>query len=255
VHAQLTSDAAAKTDRMRAMGAQQMRRRQFTSGLPALFLARVAALGPLAGPAAALALGETQAAAGVRAALERGADSAVGLLGRPNGFLGNPKVRISLPGALDSAASVLRSLGQQRVVDDLVTSMNRAAEAAVPEARPLLLNAVHSMSVEDAVKIVRGSDTSVTDFFAAKTRAPLAEKFLPIVTRETQKVSLAAKYDAVASKGAMFGLVRPEDASVEQYVTRKALDGLFLMIGQEERRIRSDPVGTGSALLREVFGQ
>src|ERR1700748_3023219 len=132
--------------------------------------------------------------------------------------------------------------------------MNRAAEAAVPEAKPLLVNAVKSMSVEDAVKIVRGGDTSVTDFFAAKTRAPLGETFMPIVTEETQKVSLAAKYDAVASKGSAFGLVKPEDANVEQYVTRKALDGLYLMIGQEEKKIRSDPVGTGSALLRAVFG-
>jgi hypothetical protein len=231
-----------------------MQRRQFTSGLSALYLGRGALFGALGVPGAARALGETEAAAGVRAAIERGADSAVSVLGRPNGFLGNPQVRIPLPGALDSAASVLRSLGQQRMVDDLVTSMNRAAEAAVPEAKPLLINAVRSMSVEDAVKIVRGGDTSVTDFFAAKTRMPLAEKFLPIVTRETQKVSLTAKYDAVASKGAMFGLVKPEDASVEQYVTRKALDGLFLMIGQEERKIRSDPVGTGSEILREVFG-
>ena len=232
-----------------------MQRREFTSGLFVLLLCRIAGAGALAWPAAASALGETQAAAGVRAALERGAESAVSLLGRPNGFLANPKVHIPLPGALDSAASVLRSLGQQWLVDDLVTSMNRAAEAAVPEARPLLLNAVRSMSVEDAVRIVRGGDTSVTDFFAAKTRAPLGERFLPVVTRETQKVALAAKYDAVASKGAMFGLIRPEDANVEQYVTRKALDGLFLMIGQEERRIRSDPVATGSAILREVFGQ
>jgi len=231
-----------------------MQRRQFTSGLCASFLGRSAGLAALALPGAASALGETQAAAGVRAALERGAESAVSLLGRPNGFLSNPKVRIPLPGALDSAANVLRSIGQQRVVDDLVTSMNRAAEAAVPEAKTLLINAVRSMSVEDAVKIVRGSDTSVTEFFEAKTRMPLAEKFLPIVTRETQKVSLTAKYDAVASKGAMFGLVKPEDASVEQYVTRKALDGLFLMIGQEEKKIRADPVGTGSAILQQVFG-
>ena len=201
-----------------------------------------------------MALGESQAAAGVRAALERGAASAVSLLGRPDGFLGNPQVRIPLPDALNSAASTLRAFGQQQRVDDLVTSMNRAAEAAVPEAKPLLLNAVRSMSVEDAVRIVHGGDTSVTDFFAAKTRVPLGEKFLPIVARETQKVALVSKYNAIASTGSMFGLIKPEDANVEQYVTRKALDGLFLMIGQEERKIRSDPVGTGSAILRQVFG-
>ena len=149
----------------------------------------------------------------MRAALERGADSAVSLLGRPGGFLDDPQVRIPLPGALKNAASMLRAIGQQQRVDDLVNAMNRAAEQAVPAAKPLLMNAVKTMSVEDAVKIVRGSDTSVTDFFAAKTRAPLGEKFLPIVTTETRKVSLAAKYDAVASKGSMFGLIKPEDAA------------------------------------------
>ena len=208
----------------------------------------------LAKSADAFALGETEAASGVRAALERGAGSAVSLLGKPGGFLDNPQVKIPLPGALKSAASMLRAIGQQQRVDDLINSMNRAAEQAVPSAKPLLLNAVHAMSVEDAVKIVRGGDTSVTDFFAGKTRAPLGEKFLPIVTAETQKVSLAAKYNAVASKGSTFGLVKPEDANVEQYVTRKALDGLYFMIGQEEKKIRADPVGTGSAILKAVFG-
>jgi len=231
-----------------------MQRRQFTPALATLLLARGACLALLAETLPAFALGETEAASGVRAALERGADSAVSLLGRPGGFLDNPQVRIPLPGALKSAASLLRMIGQQQRVDELVDAMNRAAESAVPEAKPLLLNAVHAMSVEDAVRIVRGGDTSVTDFFAAKTREPLGEKFLPVVTAETQKVSLAAKYNAVASKGSTLGLVKPEDANVEQYVTRKALDGLYFMIGQEEKKIRADPVGTGSAILKAVFG-
>ena len=231
-----------------------MQRRQFTPALATLLLARTACVALLGESVNAFALDQTEAASGVRAALERGADSAVSLLGKPGGFLDNPQVRIPLPGALKSAASMLRAIGQQQRVDDLVNSMNRAAEQAVPAAKPLLLNAVHAMSVEDAVKIVRGGDTSVTDFFAAKTRTPLGEKFLPIVTAETQKVSLAAKYNAVASKGSTFGLVKPEDANVEQYVTRKALDGLFLMIGQEEKKIRADPVATGSAILKSVFG-
>ena len=231
-----------------------MQRRQFTTSLATLTLARASCLALLAEATNAFALSESDAATGVRAALSRGADSAVALLGKPGGFLDNPQVRIPLPGALNSAASMLRAIGQGHRVDDLVNSMNRAAEQAVPEAKPLLVNAVKAMSVEDAVKIVRGGDTSVTDFFAGKTRAPLGEKFLPIVTTETQKVSLAAKYDAVASKGSSFGLVRPEDANVEQYVTRKALDGLYFMIGQEEKKIRADPVATGSAILKSVFG-
>ena len=231
-----------------------MQRRQFTPALATVFLARASCLALLAEATRAFALDETEAASGVRAALERGADSAVSLLGKPGGFLDNPQVRIPLPGALERAASMLRAIGQGHRVDDLVNSMNRAAEQAVPEGKPLLVNAVKAMSVEDAVRIVRGGDTSVTDFFAAKTRAPLGEKFLPIVTAETEKVSLAAKYNAVASKGSAFGLVKPEDANVEQYVTRKALDGLYFMIGQEEKKIRADPVGTGSALLKAVFG-
>jgi hypothetical protein len=234
-----------------------MLRRQFTTCLmavPVLYVARTAAFTALAGAANAWALGESEAAAGVREALSRGADAAVSLLGRPDGFLGNPQVRIPLPGALESAASMLRAIGQEQRVDELVTAMNRAAESAVPEARPLLVNAVRSMSVEDAVRIVRGGDTSVTDFFAGKTREPLAQKFLPLVAAQTQKVALAAKYNAVAGRGASFGLIRQEDANVEQYVTRKALDGLYLMIGQEEKKIRQDPVGTGSAILKAVFG-
>jgi len=231
-----------------------MQRRQFTPALATLFLARATCLALLAEATDAFALDESQAATGVRAALERGANSAVALLGKPGGFLDNPQVRIPLPGALERAASMLRAIGQGHKVDDLVNSMNRAAEQAVPEAKPLLVNAVKAMSVDDAVKIVRGGDTSVTDFFAGKTRAPLGEKFLPIVTTETQKVSLASKYNAVASKGSTFGLIKPEDANVEQYVTRKALDGLYFMIGQEERKIRADPVATGSAILKAVFG-
>jgi TRAP-type mannitol/chloroaromatic compound transport system substrate-binding protein len=130
----------------------------------------------------------------VRAALERGAIAAVGLLGRNDGFLGNPKVRIPLPGVLADAAKLLKATGQQKKVDELITAMNRAAEAAVPQARTLLVNTAKAISVQDAIKIVKGGQTSVTDFFAAKTRAPLGEQFLPIVTKATEKVALADKF-------------------------------------------------------------
>jgi len=202
----------------------------------------------------AFALSETQAATGIRAALERGAEVAVGLLGRTDGFLGNPSVRIPLPGALNEAAKLLRAIGQQHRVDELVTAMNRAAEAAVPEAKALLVNAVKSMSVEDARHILTGGDDSATQFFAAKTREPLGARFLPIVTHATERVSLADKYNVVAGRAASFGLVRKEDANVQQYVTGKALDGLYFMIAEEERKIRQDPIGTGSAILKQVFG-
>jgi hypothetical protein len=202
----------------------------------------------------ALSLSDADASAGLKAALDRGAASAVALLGQKDGFLGNPKVKIPLPGGLDSAAKLLRTIGQGDKVDELVTAMNRAAEAAVPEAKPLLIDAVKSMTVSDAQKILKGGDTSVTQFFAEKTRKPLGEKFLPIVTRETQKVDLADKYNAVAGQAAGYGLVKKEDANVQKYVTGKALDGLYFMIGEEERKIRKDPVGTGSDILKKVFG-
>jgi hypothetical protein len=226
-----------------------MRRREFTAGwlsLPCLWGIHASAL--------ALDLSETDAASGVRAALERGAVAAVGLLGRTDGFLGNPKVRIPLPGYLNDAAKLLKAMGQQRRMDELVKAMNRAAEAAMPEARMLLVNAVKSMSVEDGRKILTGGDNSVTQFFAEKTREPLGVTFLPIVTKATQKVSLADKYNALASRAAGFGLVKKEDANIQQYVTGKALDGLYLMIGEEERKIRQNPVATGSAILKKVFG-
>ena len=199
-------------------------------------------------------LTETEASQGLRTALEKGALAAVNLLGKPDGFLGNPKVRIPLPGFLEDAAKILKSLGQGKRVDELVTSMNRAAEAAVPMARDLLVNAVKSMNVNDARRILGGGDTSVTAFFAEKTREPLAVKFLPVVTKATEKVGLAEKYNRVAGKAAGFGLLKKEDANIQQYVTGKSLDGLYLMIGEEEKKIRQDPVSTGSAVLKKVFG-
>ncbi len=231
-----------------------MDRRQFNS-------AATSALGLLSlaawQQARALTLNDltnTEASQGLKAALEKGALAAVNLLGKTDGFLGNPKVRIPLPGFLEDAAKLLKTLGQGKRVDELVTSMNRAAESAVPMAKDLLVNAVKAMNVEDARKILTGGETSVTGFFAEKTRSPLAEKFLPVVTKATEKVGLAEKYNKVAGKAAGMGLVKKEDANIQQYVTGKSLDGLYLMIGEEEKKIRQDPVGTGSAVLKKVFG-
>ncbi len=203
----------------------------------------------------AAGLSETDAVAGIRAALERGATAAVALLGKTDGFLGNALVRIPLPGYLNDAAKLLKATGQGKRLEELVTAMNRAAEAAVPVARPLLVQAVKSASVEDALQVVRGGPTSVTDFFAGKTRVPLGASFLPIVTEATKKVSLAERYNAVAGKAASLGLVKGEDTTIERYVTARALNGLYLMIGEEEKKIRADPVKTGSALLKKVFAR
>ena len=199
-------------------------------------------------------LSNTDATKGLKEALEKGALSAIGILGVENGFLGNDRVRINLPGALNDAANLLRRFGQGGRVDELVTAMNRGAEAAVPQAKSLLSNAVQTMSVNDAKGILSGGETAVTDFFASKTRPALAVTFLPVVTRATEKVGLADKYNEVAGKASDMGLLKKEDANIQQYVTNKTLDGLFLMISEEEKKIRQNPVGYGSAILTKVFG-
>jgi Protein of unknown function (DUF4197) len=226
-----------------------MRRRTF-----GLQLAAYSGLLVLGSSVDAADLTELDASTAVRLALERGAVAAVGLLGRTDGFLGNPRVRIPLPGYLNDAAKLLNAIGQKRRVDELTTAMNRAAEAAVPKARSLLVGAVKTMSVEDARRVITGGDNSVTSFFAEKTRTSIANEFLPIVTQATEKVALADKYNKVAAKAAGLGLMDKQDASIQQYVTGKALDGLYLMIGEEERKIRKNPVATGSAILKKVFG-
>ena len=234
-----------------------MQRREFNQ-------ASISAIGGLIGAtyqqAHALSLGglagisNQDASAGLKTALEKGALAAVALLGRTDGFFGNDKVRIPLPGYLNDVAGLFKNLGQGKRLDELTLSLNRAAEAAVPMGKTLLVDAVKNMSVSDAKNILAGGDTSVTAFFADKTRATLSITFLPIVTKATEKVGLLNKYNEFAGKAAGFGLVKKEDANIQQYVTGKSLDGLYLIIGEEEKTIRRDPVGTGSAILKKVFG-
>ena len=145
-------------------------------------------------------------------------------------------------------------MGMKRQADELELAMNRAAEMAVAEAKPLLVDAVKKMSVQDAKGILTGGDTAATEYFRRTTSEPLGKRFLPIVKKATEKVGLAEKYNAIAGKGAQFGLVDSSQASVEQYVTRKSLDGLFTMIGDEEKALRRDPVGAASGIVRKVFG-
>ncbi|MDT3672629.1 MAG: DUF4197 domain-containing protein [Aromatoleum sp.] len=196
----------------------------------------------------------TEAAGGLKEALTQGASRAVELLGRDGGFLGNPKVRIPLPSALEQAEPLIRMAGRGKDLDALVTSMNRAAEAAVPEAKTLLVGAVRQMGVEDAKRVLTGGDDSVTAYFRDKTQAALTDRFLPIVKKHTEQLALAGQYNRLASQVASFGVMKPEDAQIENYVTRKALDGLYLMIAEEERAIRADPLSAGGALAKKVFG-
>jgi hypothetical protein len=199
-------------------------------------------------------LSRSDATAGLRTALAQGAEKAVANLGRTDGFLGNAEVRIPLPGKLQKAQKTLSMLGLGQQTDQFITAMNRAAEAAVPEARPLLIDAVKHMSVADAKGILSGGSDAATQYFRRATSQRLTERFLPVVKNATAKVDLAQRYNALAGKLEQFGLVSADDATIEAYVTSKTLDGLFLMMAKEEAAIRENPVGQASKLLRRVFG-
>lgn len=207
---------------------------------------------PSAGWAAAFS--QADATAALRAALDRGAQVAVRQLGATDGFLSNDKVRIGLPEVLEKAAPILRTVGRGAQLDELVTSMNHAAENAVALAQPLLLQAIKSMSLQDAQRILQGGDNAVTEYFAGKTRVPLGQKFQPVVSKSLDKLSITKQYNDLAQKASKLGLVQGQLVTVQDHVTQRALDGLYFVIGEEERRIRRDPVGTGSTLLKKVFG-
>jgi hypothetical protein len=211
----------------------------------------------ISAPSFALDLGSlsnADAVSGLKDALTQGSAAAIGKLGVENGFLGNPAVKIPLPDAIKRIESGLRMFGMQRQADELVVAMNRAAEQAVPEAKALLVGAVKNMSVQDAKGILTGGDTAATDYFRRTTSDQLTQKFLPIVTEATSKVGLAEKYNGLASQGAQLGLVDAKQAKIENYVTQKALDGLFYMIAEQEKAIRKDPLGSATGMAQKVFG-
>src|SRR5579859_2233167 len=194
------------------------------------------------------------ATAALKAALEKGSVAAVASLGRVDGFLGNPQVRIPLPESAQRAEHLLWRVGMGKYADELIVTMNRAAEQAVPEAKSIFVDSVKKMSVQDAKGVLTGGDTAGTEYFRRTTREQLHKRFLPIVEKATARVQLAQKYDQYAERAASLGLLRKEDADLDEYVTQKALDGVYLMVAEEEKKIRKDPVGTGSAIIRKVFG-
>jgi uncharacterized protein DUF4197 len=199
-------------------------------------------------------LTDKEAVAGLKEALIRGSAKAVDKLGKRDGFLGNVKVKIPLPQSLQKVESVMRTVGMGDQADELITTMNRAAEAAVPEAKTLLVAAAKKMTVEDAKGILSGGDHAATDYFRKTTSDALTQRFLPIVKRATAKVKLADTYNNFAGKAADFGLLEKKDANLDRYVTQKALDGLFLMIAEEEKAIRQNPAGAAKDIVKKVFG-
>lgn len=210
----------------------------------------------LASPAFALSLSDltnADASQGIKAALTQGAQVAVFQLGTSGGFFNNPQLRIPLPGYVGEAAKMMRRFGQGRYVDEVEHGINRAAEIAVPMGKDVLLDAVQRMTVDDAKRILSGGDHSVTTFFMDKTRQPLTQRFLPVVTQATGQVGVVQQYNQLVSKASSFG-VSSDALDLNQYVTGKTLDGLYAVIAEQELAIRQNPLGSASAAVRKVFG-
>ncbi|MCE9550257.1 MAG: DUF4197 domain-containing protein [Betaproteobacteria bacterium] len=205
-------------------------------------------------PAANLAsFSNSDQVASLKQALIQGAETAVASLSKENGYLGNNKVRIPLPENLQKADGLLRKFGMGKYADDLTTSINRAAETAAPEAKDILVGAVNKMSVDDAKGILTGGSDAATQYFRKNTEAALAGKFKPIVATSMQKVKLAEAYDQFAEKGGKFGLVEKRDIKMDDYITRKAMDGLFLLIAEQEKAIRANPLEATGNLAKKIF--
>ena len=230
---------------------------KFTPMRRAVLALAAGSLAVRGGMAFALSWGDItnqDAVAGLKSALDSSTVKAVQKLSAADGFWNNPKVKIPLPGYLEDARGVMNAMGMKKQAEELHLAINRAAEAAVGEAKPVFVNAIKSMSVQDAKGIIAGGQDSGTQYFKSKTSETLKTKFLPVVKKATAKVGLAQKYNDLAGRGAQLGLIKGDQASVETFVTQKALDGLFLMMAEEEKAIRADPVGKGTDIVKKVFG-
>jgi hypothetical protein len=192
---------------------------------------------------------------GLKEALSKGTRSAVNNLGRHDGFFKNPRVKIPMPESLEKVEKTLRKFKQDKTADEFIMSMNRAAEQAVPEAASIFSNAIRNMSFSDAKGILQGPDDAATQYFRRSSMTRLTEKMLPIVKKSTNAVGITAKYKNMVDRlGPVSGLVDTKSLDIDQYVTDKALDGLFKILADEEKLIRNDPAARTTALLKKVFG-
>lgn len=199
-------------------------------------------------------LSQKDATGGLKDALTQGAQIAVKQLGTPGGFSNNPEVKIELPGQLGKVAKKMKQFGMGAQVDELEASMNKAAEAAVPQAQSLLVDAVKKMSVDDAKAILKGGKDSATQYLSKTSREQIRVKFLPIVKQATDQVGLAKQYNSFAGQAASLGVLDAKSANIEGYVTEQALNGLFEMIAKQEETIRQNPAAAATSLAKKVFG-
>jgi hypothetical protein len=209
------------------------------------------------------ALSQDQMVGGLKEALGKGVQQAIATLGKPDGFLNDVKVKIPMPESLQKVEKTLRALRQDKLADEFVTTMNRAAEQAVPEAAAVLGDSVKQMSIADAKSILTGTNNAATQYFRRTSETNLHTRFLPIVKAATQKAGVTGAYKRMTEKasgglgglgGLGGGLLGKQAPDLDDYVTRKALDGLFLKIAEQEKQIRENPVARTTDLLQKVFG-
>ena len=201
-------------------------------------------------------LSNTDIVAGLKEALKVGSDNTVQLTGKTDGYFGNEAIKILMPEQLRTVEKGLRALGQGEQVDAFVLSMNRAAEKAAPAAKDIFWNAITGMSIDDARKILNGGDTAATDYFKARTGEALTSAFRPVVDESMKDVGVVKQYKQLQSsyQSLPFSSSLPS-FDIEAYVVAKALDGLFHVLGEQERKIRTDPAAQVTSLLKQVFGK
>jgi hypothetical protein len=203
----------------------------------------------------ATSLSSTEMVDGLKEALDEGTQFAVDSLGKKGGFLDNSNVRIPMPDSLSWVEKSLRTLHQDELADEFIDTMNHAAERAVPEAAAIFGAAIQKMTIDDAQAILSGPDDAATQYFRTNTEAELTEKMRPIVQQATAQSGVTSAYkNMTASAGGITSLLSSDATDLDGYVASKTLDGLFLMIAEEEKKIRENPLARGSDLLKKVFG-
>lgn len=207
-----------------------------------------------AGTAGGQPIGEVRIGAALKQALQVGTENAVKLTGRPDGYFRNEAIKILLPEQLRTLASALRTVGLGAQVDELEVGMNRAAERAAPRAKQIFWDAIGAMTIDDARRILGGSDTAATEYFKGKTSDSLASAFRPIVEASMREVGVTRQYTDLYRRAQAIPFLNVEAYDLDRYVVTRALDGLFHVVGEEEKKIRTDPAARVTELLREVFG-
>ena len=198
---------------------------------------------------------DSNIASGLKEALSIGTDNAVKSVSQADGYFGNQMIKILMPKKIQNVAEVLKKIGYQQQVDDFILSMNRAAEKAAPMAASFFIDAIKEMTFDDAKKILSGGDTSATDFFKDKTHDKLFSAFKPIVSSSMNEVGATRSYKDMMSQYESVPFLPKESVDLDNYVTNKSLDGLFYMVGQEEKKIRTNPAARVTDLLKSVFGK